>query len=212
MEATPIQTRIVQWEKMTQEAPDAMSWFSLGNAYKDAARHADAAVALGKAIAFDPGMSRAYQLQAQCLIALGKNQEAIKVLTQGYTIAAERGDVMPQKAMESLLEKLGQPVPRVERKQVVALGTDQVMDRKTGRPGNRLPDVPMRGPLGKFIYENYSAETWREWIRTGTKVINELRLDFSNPAHQKIYDTHMLEWLGISEEELKQITQQEGGK
>lgn len=210
MEATPVQTRIAQWEKMTQEAPDAMSWFSLGNAYKDASRHADAASALAKAIECDAGMSRAYQLQGQCLIALGKNEDAAGVLTTGYTIAAGRGDVMPQKAIESLLEKLGKPVPRVEVKLATPLGDDQVMDRKTGQPGNRLPDVPMRGPLGKFIYENYSAETWREWIRTGTKVINELRLDFSNPAHQKTYDTHMLEWLGISEEELKEYAQKQG--
>ncbi len=208
MEATPIQTRIAQWEKMTAEAPDAMAWFSLGNAYKDATRHADAASALAKAIEFDDGMSRAYQLQAQCLIALGRNDEAAAVLTKGYVVAAERGDVMPQKAMESLLEKLGKPVPRVQVKEVAPLGGDQVLDRKTGKPGSKLPDQPMRGPLGKFIFENYSAETWREWIRTGTKVINELRLDFSNPAHQKTYETHMLEWLGISDDEMKQIMQQ----
>ena len=60
----------------------------------------------------------------------------------------------------------------------------------------------MRGPLGKFIFEHYSQETWREWIKQGTKVINELRLDLSNPQHAKMYDQQMMEWLGISEDEV----------
>ncbi len=62
----------------------------------------------------------------------------------------------------------------------------------------------MRGALGKFIYEHYSQETWREWIAMGTKVINELHLDFSNVEHQKVYEQHMMEWLGISAEEIEQ--------
>jgi Fe-S cluster biosynthesis and repair protein YggX len=60
----------------------------------------------------------------------------------------------------------------------------------------------MRGPLGKFIYDHYSMETWREWIKMGTKVINELRLDFSNDAHGKMYEQHMMEWLGITPEDV----------
>ena len=72
-----------------------------------------------------------------------------------------------------------------------------------------MADPPMRGPLGRFIYENFSQETWREWIKMGTKVINELRLDFSNAAHAKIYDQHMMEWLGISEEELAQFARRD---
>jgi Fe-S cluster biosynthesis and repair protein YggX len=37
----------------------------------------------------------------------------------------------------------------------------------------------------------------------GTKVINELRLDFSNQEHQVVYEQHMMEWLGISDEDVK---------
>ena len=79
--------------------------------------------------------------------------------------------------------------------------------RSLGRPGKRLPDPPMRGPLGKFIYDHFTQETWREWIGMGTKVINELRLDFSNPEHQRLYDQHMMEWLGISQTEVDQYAQ-----
>jgi len=198
------QARIEQWEKMTREAPDDMAWFSLGSAYKDAGRLEDADKAFDKALELNPGMSRAYQLRAQVLIQLNRNDEAAQVLLRGYTIAAERGDVMPQRAMGSLLEKIGRPVPQVKAsapKPAAPLTGEGLIDRKTGERGNRLPDPPMRGPLGKFIYDHYTHETWQLWIRQGTKVINELRLDFSNDNHQRIYEDQMLEWLGFTREE-----------
>ncbi len=65
-----------------------------------------------------------------------------------------------------------------------------------------MPDQPMRGPMGKFIYDHYSQETWRAWIGQGTKVINELRLDFSNDAHQRAYEEQMMAWLGFSKEDI----------
>ena len=65
-----------------------------------------------------------------------------------------------------------------------------------------MADPPMRGPLGRFIYDHYSQETWRQWIGQGTKVINELRLDFSNEAHQQVYEQQMKEWLQITDEEV----------
>jgi len=198
------QARIEQWEKMTREAPDDMAWFSLGSAYKDAGRLEDADKAFDKALELNPGMSRAYQLRAQALIQLNRNDDAAQVLLRGYTIAAERGDVMPQRAMGSLLEKIGRPVPQVKSaapKPVAPLTGEGLIDRKTGERGNRLPDPPMRGSLGKFIYDHYTHETWQLWIKQGTKVINELRLDFSNDNHQRLYEDQMLEWLGFTREE-----------
>ena len=198
--------RIAQWENMTREAPDDMSWFSLGSAYKDAGRLEDADKAFAKAMALNPGMSRACQLRGQILIELGRNDEAADLLTTGYQTAAERGDVMPQKAMEELLKKIGRPpVPEVARiKGPAVTSPDQILDRRTGRAGSRLPDSPMRGPVGQYIYDHFSMETWQEWIAMGTKVINELRLDFSNRQHQDTYDQHMMEWLEISQEDVDQ--------
>jgi Fe-S cluster biosynthesis and repair protein YggX len=57
----------------------------------------------------------------------------------------------------------------------------------------------MRGPVGDWIFENISAETWKDWIGQGTKVINEMRLDFSRDRDQEIYDQQMREYLGIDE-------------
>lgn len=207
-----INERIAQWEKMCQEVPDDMSWFSLGNAYRDAQRLEDAARAYGEAIKLNGNMSKAYQVRGQVLIQLGQNDEAADVLTAGYKVAAARGDVMPQKAIGSLMkEKLGVEPPSVEAESPAPKADpndpNMVMDRRCGRPGPRLPDPPMRGPLGQFIYENYSQETWRQWIGQGTKVINELRLDFSRPDHQKVYEDHMIEWLGIDMNEVAKLAE-----
>ncbi len=199
-----IDERIAQWEKMTAEAPDGMSWFSLANAYRDAERDSEAAAAYENAIQLDPTMSRAYQLLGQTLIKLDRNHEAGPILTQGYNIAAKRGDVMPQKAIGELLKKLDLPVPEVEvEKPKVEITGDQVLDKLTGIPGNKMPDPPMRGKIGQYIYANYSQETWRNWIAQGTKVINELRLDFSREDHQKVYDQHMMEYLGFTMEDVE---------
>lgn len=199
-----IDERIAQWEKMTAEAPDGMSWFSLANAYRDAQRDAEAAAAYENAISLDPTMSRAYQLLGQTLIKLDRKHEAGPMLTQGYNIAAQRGDVMPQKAIGELLQKIGLPVPKVQIEQPkVEITGDQILDRHTGTPGTKMPDPPMRGKLGRFIFDHFSQETWRQWIAQGTKVINELRLDFSRDDHQKIYDEQMMDYLGISKDELE---------
>ena len=199
--------RIAQWENMAQSDPDnAMGWFSLGSAYKEAGRFEEAVDALGKAIDRDAGLSRAYQIRSQVLISLERNDEAADVLTKGYVIAAERGDVMPQRAMGSLLEKIGKPVPEVAKKETetdATLPEDAIICRRTGKPGNRIDRLPLRGPLAEFIKANYSAETWNEWIHMGTKVINELRLDLSRDDHGAVYDQNMMEWLGITNEDLQ---------
>ncbi|MBI1375591.1 MAG: tetratricopeptide repeat protein [Phycisphaera sp.] len=204
MDSQLLQQRIAQWEKMTQDDPDnAMGWFSLGGAYKEGERPEEAARCFRKAIELDEGLSRAYQLLGGLLIKQDAAEQAAEVLTKGYTIAAERGDVMPMKAMGSLLENLGKPLPEVASdKKELPVGEGEVMDRRTAQPGPRLPSPPLKGAIGKFIYDHYSAPTWREWIGQGTKVINELRLDLSQEHHQQAYDIHMMEWLGFTQQEV----------
>ena len=135
--------RIAQWENMTQADPDnSMGWLSLGTAYKDAERTEDAVVALQKAIGLDQSLSRAYQLLGQVLVGLKRNDEAGQVLATGYTTAVRQGDVMPEKAMGTLLEKIGQAIPQVDRpvdtgRPVVDAST--IVDRRTGRPDRDCP-------------------------------------------------------------------------
>ena len=71
------------------------------------------------------------------------------------------------------------------------------MCQRTGRPGTKLPRPPFKGPIGQWIAENISQETWNTWIGQGTKVINELRLDLSTERGQEEYDRYMREFLGL---------------
>jgi Fe-S cluster biosynthesis and repair protein YggX len=200
--------RIAQWEKMAAEAPDDMAYFSLGNAYKEAQRWDDAAKAYGQAIGLNQGMSRAYQFLGETLIKAGREADAKPMLIKGYKVAAERGDVMPQRSIGEMLQRLGEDLPEVEdaaaKKAEVEASGNMVLDRRAGQPQPRLADPPMRGPLGKFIYDHFGQITWNQWIGQGTKVINELRLDFSNLAHQDLYEQHMLEWLQVTREEAEE--------
>ncbi|MEM7681699.1 MAG: Fe(2+)-trafficking protein [Planctomycetota bacterium] len=201
-----IDERIAQWEQMAAQAPDDMAYFSLGNAYREAARIDDAAGAFEQAIELNPGMSRAYQLLGQMLIRLEKPDEAGPILLKGYTTAAERGDVMPQKAIAGMLEKLGLELPEVEdaaaRRAEVEASGHMVLDRRAGQPQPRLADPPMRGDLGRFIFHHFGQVSWNLWIGQGTKVINELRLDFSRVEDQDTYEQHMKQWLAVTDEEV----------
>ncbi|MBB6430810.1 Fe(2+)-trafficking protein [Algisphaera agarilytica] len=205
--------RIAQWEKMAAEAPDDMAYFSLGNAYKEAERWDDAAKAYGQAIGLNQGMSRAYQFLGESLIKAGRENDAKPMLVKGYKTAAERGDVMPQRSIGEMLKRIGEELPEVEdaaaKKAEVEASGNMVLDRRAGQPQPRLADPPMRGPVGQFIYDHFGQITWNQWIGQGTKVINELRLDFSNVAHQDLYEQHMLEWLQVTREEIDEYAKQQ---
>jgi Fe-S cluster biosynthesis and repair protein YggX/tellurite resistance protein len=202
---TAASDRIAQFEKMAREDPtNDMAHFSLGNAYLQAGRSAEAAKAFENAVAVNPAMSKAYQLAGEAMIKAGWADKAVAVLNKGYAVATSRGDRMPQQSIAELLRSIGREPP-----QVAPAGgrpTDELkaegafLCRRTGRPGTQLPSPPFRGPLGKWIQENISAETWRTWIGQGTKVINELRLDLSRDQDQETYDQHMREFLGIDDE------------
>jgi Fe-S cluster biosynthesis and repair protein YggX len=209
MDIDAINRRIAQFETMVRPEADPtndMAWFSLGGAYAQAGRHLDAAGAYGKCVDLNAGFSKAYQMAGQSLIDANKRDEAIAILSKGFLTATQKGDRMPAKAMSDLLTKIGAPVPEVAKAETpVNLGENVMMDRKTGRPGNRLAKPPMRGPLGAWIQQNVSAETWDAWIKQGTKVINEMRLDLSRDQDAETYDKHMLEYLGVDEDMLAEI-------
>jgi Fe-S cluster biosynthesis and repair protein YggX len=62
---------------------------------------------------------------------------------------------------------------------------------KLGRNLPGLDEPPFDGPLGERIYENVSAEAWRQWGEHCKMILNEYRL---NPAHreaQEIIVKHM---------------------
>lgn len=195
--------RIAQFENMVQADPENdMAHFSLGSAYAQAERHADAAESFRRCIALNPSMSKAYQLGGDALIKAGQIDAAADLLTRGYVAAASRGDLLPKNAMASLLRQIGKPVPEVAAKAgaAPAEGAGSFVCKRTGKPGNKMARPPFKGPIGQWIFENISKETFDQWIGQGTKVINELRLDLSRDEDNETYDRHMREYLGIDDE------------
>ena len=196
-----IQQRIAQFENMVQADPDNdMAHFSLGGAYNQAGRIDDAAESFMRCIALNKDMSKAYQLAGAAYMAADKADQAAEILTCGYAVAAARGDLMPGNAMRDLLEQLGKPVPEVETRAPAAAPVGSFVCKSSGQPGTKMSRPPFRGPIGEWIAEHISKETFEVWIGQGTKVINELRLDLSRDEDSVTYDEHMREFLGIDEE------------
>lgn len=190
--------RIEQFRKLTLENPaDPLGFFSLGRAQLDAGQNDDAVLSLQRALALDTKLSRAYQLLARAQLALGRREEALKTLNDGVIVAHQRGDQMPKNEMLAMFGELGVAPPEFNAPTSTVAGEGQVVDVRTGRVGTRLKKPPLRGVLGQVIYDNVSAESWKEWIAQGTKVINELRLPMHDPAAGKVYDQHMIDFLNI---------------
>lgn len=205
-----VEARIRQFETMVRPEADPnndMAWFSLGGAYRDAGRHKDAGEAYVRCFELNPDMTKAYQLAGASFIDAEMKEKAGEVLVEGYKAAAARGDRMPQKAMGDLLQKLGKPVPEVKAASTPAKAPPgSFVCARTGRPGTKMARAPFRGPIGEWIAEHISRETFDAWIGQGTKVINELRLDLSRDQDSAIYDQHMREFLGIDDELLAKLT------
>jgi len=67
--------------------------------------------------------------------------------------------------------------------------------RRCEGPGSPLKQRPFKGPLGEQILASVCQSCWNEWVRMGTRVINELRLPMHDPRAQETYDQHMREFL-----------------
>ncbi len=203
--------RIAQFEKMASADPsNEMAHFSLGNAYLQAERFAESAQSFERCVAVNADMSKAYQLGGEAMIKAGWEDKAVVFLETGYRIAASKGDRLPQQAIAKLLEGIGRKAPVLAEEAETAERLREAgafVCRRTGRPGTKMPSPPMRGALGAWIAANISQETWRQWIGQGTKVINELRLDFTRDRDQEIYDQQMREYLGIDDEALKEVAE-----
>ncbi len=207
-----IEARIRQFETMVRPEADPnndMAWFSLAKAYADAGRHKDAAEAYLRCTQLNKDFSKAWQLAGQEAIAAGEPEKAAAILTEGYRVAAARGDRMPAKAIGELLTRLGKPVPEVAGAKADAPGAPApdggFVCRRTSRPGTKMARAPFRGPLGEWIHQNIAKETFDAWIAQGTKVINEMRLDLSREQDAEVYDAHMREYLGIDDEQYQLI-------
>jgi Fe-S cluster biosynthesis and repair protein YggX len=62
---------------------------------------------------------------------------------------------------------------------------------KLGREAEGLEKPPLKGDLGKRIYENVSKEAWRQWLEHSKMLINEFRLDLMSESGQRIWMTEL---------------------
>lgn len=65
---------------------------------------------------------------------------------------------------------------------------------KCAKLGEELPGLeypPLKGELGRRIYENISQQAWREWVSHSTMIINEFRLNPAEPEAQRILKEQM---------------------
>jgi Fe-S cluster biosynthesis and repair protein YggX len=199
-----LQERITQFRKMASDDPDnELGHFRLGQLLMEAEQYDDAIQSFKRTLELSPHFSKVFQLQGDCLMRLGRREEAVQVLHEGVRVAEERGDNMPREAMAKMLGQLGAPVP--ESKKAAAGGETGPGGFRCQRPGcmagnraRQLAAPPMNDDLGRQIYASICADCWNEWLRNfSIKVINEMRLDLSMERGQEVYDQVMREFFGF---------------
>jgi tetratricopeptide (TPR) repeat protein len=201
-----LKDRIAQFQKMASDDPDnELGHFRLGQLYLDDGQYENAVKSFRRTLELSPQFSKVYQLLGTALAKLDRKDEAIKVLTDGFAVADERGDNIPRDEMSKLLVELGQPAPASKRGQGGAAAGGPETGFRCVRPGcpagrhaRQLPQPPRSDELGKQIHEKVCADCWNFWLRDlSIKVINEMRLDLSTDRSQEVYDQIMKESLGL---------------
>src|SRR5205085_12173650 len=85
-----LQDRIVQFRKMANDDPDnELGHFRLGQLLMEAGQHEDAVASFRRTLELSPQFSKVNQLLAASLIQLGRKDDAVGVLQQGFTVADE---------------------------------------------------------------------------------------------------------------------------
>src|SRR5438876_1171907 len=128
---SPLQERIAQFRKMANDDPDnELGHFRLGQLLMEAGEYEQAAASFRRTLELSPAFSKVYQLLGACLIKMGKKDEAGQLLTDGFTVADQRGDNIPRDEMAKMLNELGKPIPQAKK-------TDAAGDTgfKCQRPG-----------------------------------------------------------------------------
>jgi Fe-S cluster biosynthesis and repair protein YggX len=73
--------------------------------------------------------------------------------------------------------------------------TRMVQCAKLGKEAEGLERPPFPGELGQRIFENISAEAWKEWMSQQTILINEHRLSAIDPKAQEFLRNEMKKFL-----------------
>ncbi len=179
---------------------------SLGKAYMDAGRFAEAIVPLSRVLDLKPRLSKAYQLLGEAYDKSDRRDKAIEVMTKGVTVADGQGDNMPRDSMSGALREWGAPIPDFQsggKGEPASSETSATVTGfaclRCGQPAGKLSEPPFKGQLGDKIFNSVCNVCWKEWIAMGTKVINEMSLVLSTQSGQDTYDQYMIEFLQLED-------------
>ena len=170
------------------------------NGLVDGGAFKEAVPVLLQAIKLNPGLSQGYVLLALAQRSVGDTEGAVNTLTQGHKIAQEKGDLMPRNQMADMLKEMGVELPTQEAVQLTPelAAAGNIQCRRCGRVTAKMAERPFSGALGEQIFQSVCHSCFQLWIRQGTKVINELRLNLTESDAQETYDQHMKQFLGIN--------------
>lgn len=196
-----LEQRIAEFRRMTEQDPDnELGHFRLGQLLMEAGQEADAARTFQRTLVLSPTFSRVFLLLAQCQFKLGRKDEAIGTLKDGYKVADSRGDKIPRDEMAKLLKEHGVEPPETKPAGAAPTGSFPCARPNcvSGGYGQPLAAPPVPDDIGKLIQQSICAECWNDWFRNySIKVINELRLDLSTEHGQFEYDKYMREFFGF---------------
>jgi Fe-S cluster biosynthesis and repair protein YggX len=89
----------------------------------------------------------------------------------------------------------------------------KVKCKKLGAELTGLEKPPFGGEIGKKIYEQVSAEAWRQWREeVQIKVLNEYRLNLADPQQYAFLVDQMLTFLNLKEGTQVEIDNVQRGK
>jgi Fe-S cluster biosynthesis and repair protein YggX len=203
--AMTLDDRIAQFRQMTVDDPEnELAFFRLGQLLMEADQHGEAIGAFRKTLMIAPQFSKVFQLLAECEIKLGKRDDAVRTLLDGYRTADARGDRVPRDAMAQMLKDLGEAVPESPKKERKAGGGTGFPCKRpmcyAGDDAVGLDAAPIPDEIGQRILAEICKDCWTEWLKDmSIKVINEYRLDLSLDAHQQEYDKQMRRFFGFDE-------------
>jgi len=60
---------------------------------------------------------------------------------------------------------------------------------KLGHEADGLEKPPMKGELGARVFEQVSAQAWKQWLEHSKMLINEYRLDLTSESGQRLWMT-----------------------
>lgn len=104
---TNYEEQIKRYKEVINYDPlDVLGYFSLGNVYLEMGSWRDAADTFEKAVSVNPEHSASYLGLSTALEKLGDRQKTLKYLNLGIGVADKCGDMLAQRKMEALLNKI----------------------------------------------------------------------------------------------------------